>query len=79
MAFDALSVDGMDLSSLPLVERRSRLLSSVPDEADLHDGPDRHARCREDWLTNAHALHLEGVVAKKATEPYRPRTALGSR
>jgi ATP-dependent DNA ligase len=33
MAFDALSIDGTDLSSLPLVERRSRLLSSVPDEA----------------------------------------------
>jgi ATP-dependent DNA ligase len=73
MAFDALSIDGRDLASLPLVERRSQLLSILPDapgsicttvQTDIRDAA-------EEWLKNSRRLHLEGVVAKKATEPYR--------
>jgi ATP-dependent DNA ligase len=73
VAFDALSIDGEDLGSLPLGERRSRLLSIVPDapgpicttvQTDMRD-------VAEKWLRNARALHLEGVVAKKGREPYR--------
>jgi ATP-dependent DNA ligase len=73
MAFDLLNVDGEDRASLPLLQRRSGLLSFVPDKAGLicTTVQTNMRDVAEGWLTNSHALHLEGVVAKKAREPYR--------
>jgi bifunctional non-homologous end joining protein LigD len=69
-AFDALLIDGEDIRSRPLVERKRRLQALLAgagpvlrySEDFTEDGPllERHA-CR---------LGLEGVVSKRAADPY---------
>jgi ATP-dependent DNA ligase len=72
LAFDLLELKGEDLSALSLRERRSRLESTVPE-----DGPicatvqTEMLEVAEEWLEESRELHLEGVVAKRASEPYR--------
>ncbi len=71
-AFDVLHLDGEALRPLPLVERKARLLSLLPDGpaalrySDHLEGPDgpslfRHA-CR---------MGLEGIVSKRADRAYK--------
>lgn len=69
-AFDALLTDGEDISAKPLVERKRRLLA-------LLGGADPALRYSEDFtedgpLLERHAckLGLEGVVSKRAADPY---------
>lgn len=74
MLFDCLSMEGEELTSRPLAERREALetfyrgasrpdLLLSPKSLDLAD-----ARA---WLSRAGAA-LDGVVAKRRDEPYRP-------
>ena len=70
-AFDLLEVNGRDIRPLPLRERRKRL------QALLSKPQGRALRLSEDFpdavtLLEAAARHkLEGIVSKKADQPYR--------
>jgi bifunctional non-homologous end joining protein LigD len=71
-AFDLLHLDGFDISAAPLVERK-RVLAALLSEAgegalafSAHaDGDGR------DFLSEAEALGLAGIVCKRADAPYR--------
>jgi bifunctional non-homologous end joining protein LigD len=73
VAFDLLHLDGWDLKSVPLIERKAlleRLLESSP--ASIRYG----AHVTEDgnkFFAAACKLGLEGIVAKRAADPYRER------
>ncbi len=70
LAFDVLSVEGLDLRAIPLVSRKRVLSSVLPPRGPLraldhidHDGQVLLDFCR--------AHKLEGVVAKRSLSPYR--------
>ena len=70
-AFDLLELDGEDLASLPLVERKERL-------RPLFDGTDDTLRYSEHVVGSGEKLFealcaegFEGVVSKQADAPYR--------
>jgi ATP-dependent DNA ligase len=71
--FDLLFIDGADLRSLPLVERKERLKTLLADapsclpftDHQLGRGPAFHR------LACEHGL--EGIVSKRANAPYEPR------
>lgn len=69
-AFDALLVGGVDLTGLPLVERRRRLRSMVAGSRVLlsEDLPGTAAQV----ITAIKALGLEGVIAKRKDSRYVP-------
>ncbi|MER9233755.1 DNA ligase D [Mesorhizobium sp. M0622] len=71
--FDLLRLDGEDIRSEPLVERKERLRSLLAEEAE-----DSTLRFSEHFaepgkimLEHACRLGLEGVVSKRADAPYR--------
>ena len=70
-AFDLLELDGAPLLDEPLVERKKKL-------RDLLDGRVRAVRFSESFddgdalLEAAREQGLEGIVAKRASSPYRP-------
>ncbi len=80
VAFDILAEGGRDLCGLPLSERKSRLHALLP--APVHDGALRvldHVTGDSRPLLAFCAEHdLEGVVAKRASSPYRPGPARSS-
>ncbi len=70
MAFDLLRLDGLDITSLPLAQRRSAL------ESIWRDGPAQslsatYADGAALWAATAEE-GLEGVVSKRLDSPYRP-------
>lgn len=69
-AFDLLSLDGEDLTGLPLIERKARLRGLIPQGGKLIHYSD-HIRGNGERLLNTFcARGLEGVISKKADEPY---------
>ena len=74
LAFDLLALDGRDLRSEPLLERK-RLLRDLLGQAPP-DSPLRFADHVEgrgaDFLAAACGLGLEGAVSKRGDAPYRP-------
>lgn len=70
-AFDLLWLNGRDLRSLPLFERKAELKTLVPDTSrgpilfsdDLDQGG-------TELLAHAKKLHLEGIVSKRRDKPY---------
>src|SRR5687767_2844528 len=75
-AFDLLHIDGRDLTSLPLFERKRALAkilrgSRVPFSADLQGTP-------EQIVASIKALDLEGVVAKRRDSRYEPANRSGA-
>jgi bifunctional non-homologous end joining protein LigD len=73
-AFDALWVNGKDLRALPL-ERRKRALHKLvwATSTALSQVFSVEERGR-DLYAAAERLDLEGIVAKRKTDPYRPET-----
>ena len=74
MAFDCLAAGGTMLGKAPLAERRSRLEALLAKEKEpaLNLSPatrDRNEALR--WLDRAGGA-LDGVIAKRIHEPYRP-------
>ncbi len=71
--FDLLRLDGQRLASLPLIERKARLKSLV---GRRRSGRIRYADHVEGnglaFFKQAGRLGLEGIVSKRAGEPYRP-------
>ena len=70
--FDLLRADGKRLHSLPLVERKARLKALV---GRRKTGPIRYADHVEGsgkpFFVQACRLGLEGIISKRAAEPYR--------
>jgi bifunctional non-homologous end joining protein LigD len=71
LAFDLLWLDGVPLLDLPLTERRVRLVEVLVETRDI-----RLSQVVEgagvDFFEQVKRLGLEGIVAKRATSPYRP-------
>jgi len=73
VAFDILWVDGTDLRSLPLSERRKRLQAILPEGSPIvSEALSLAGRGRELFeLMREH--DLEGIVGKRLDDPYDPR------
>jgi bifunctional non-homologous end joining protein LigD len=72
-AFDLLTLDGEDLRSLPLVERKRRLaelLEGLPAASRIRFSAHQKGRGPE-RLRTACARGLEGILSKRADAPYR--------
>jgi bifunctional non-homologous end joining protein LigD len=74
-AFDLLFVDGMDIRSLPLGERKQRLKQLLEARAKAKARSIRYVEHFEGGgdaiLQSARQLSLEGIVSKKLSAPYR--------
>ncbi|WP_114227607.1 MULTISPECIES: ATP-dependent DNA ligase [Sphingomonas] len=74
MAFDLLGLAGKNLASEPLAKRRAKLQKFVADQGspDLLLSPATERRADAlGWLALSGAA-LDGVIAKRQDEPYRP-------
>lgn len=73
-AFDLLWLDGTDLRSLPLAERKQALAELLPrDTGPLY----KTLTLEEDGralFSAAKKMDLQGIVAKRKNDPYRPAT-----
>ena len=74
VAFDLLAVEGRDIRGQPQADRRDaleRLLTRAT--PPLHLTPMTRDRATAvEWLARFEGAGLDGVIAKPATEPYRP-------
>jgi ATP-dependent DNA ligase len=74
VAFDLLGIDAEDLRGLAFGQRRQRLefiLEDVPHPVYLTPNTDDHDLA-QDWFERFEGAGLDGVVAKRVEEPYRP-------
>jgi ATP-dependent DNA ligase len=74
VAFDLLATGDEDLMARPQSERRARLEQLLADTADpvhLTPSSSQHAQA-EDWFERFEGAGLDGVIAKRAEEPYQP-------
>jgi bifunctional non-homologous end joining protein LigD len=74
VAFDLLWIDGVDLRPKPLSERRAVLRGLLPEGSPtIAEALSAEGRgCELFELMRAH--DLEGIVAKRLSDPYDPRT-----
>ncbi len=71
VAFDLLGEGADDLRSAPFAERRARLEQAVGDGASIHLTPlTTDPGTASDWFSRFEGAGLDGVVAKRAGEPY---------
>lgn len=71
-AFDLLYLDGHDLRSLPLEERKARLAVLVPAGTAGHLRLSEHLDADGAAMAkSAQALGLEGIISKRRDRPYR--------
>jgi DNA ligase D-like protein (predicted ligase) len=69
--FDAVVVDGRDITDLPLRRRKSLLRAAVTAGGPVRLSPHRNGAGAE-LLADACARGWEGLIAKRADAPYRP-------
>jgi DNA ligase D-like protein (predicted ligase) len=69
--FDAVVVDGHDITALPLRRRKSLLRAAVTAGGPIRLSPHRNGAGAE-LLADACARGWEGLIAKRADAPYRP-------
>jgi len=69
-AFDLLAFEEFDLRPLPLARRKQLMMEVVPKLGPLRS-LDHIERDGEAFLQQVTAMGLEGIVAKKATSPYK--------
>ena len=69
-AFDFIAFEDLDLRKLPLLKRKEFLSEIVPKLGPVRT-LDHIEREGEAFLDQVAALGLEGIIAKKADEPYR--------
>jgi len=74
--FDLLHLDGRDLTTTPLIERKDLLKGLLPRNRDPKSAAS--LRYSDHWIGKGEALFdkacamsLEGIIAKKKNEPYR--------
>ena len=74
VAWDLLAVGDEDLRERPLAQRRERLESVLAGAAaPLHLSPaTRNREVAQDWFRRFEGAGLDGVMAKRLDEPYRP-------
>lgn len=74
VAWDLLAIDDEDLRTLPLATRRARLDQVLLEaEPPLHLSPATRDRgLAMDWFRRFEGAGLDGVMAKRLEEPYRP-------
>jgi ATP-dependent DNA ligase len=74
VAWDLLAIDGEDLREVPLRLRRERLEKLLHGAASpVHLSPATRDRAlAEDWFRRFEGAGLDGVMAKRLEEPYRP-------
>jgi ATP-dependent DNA ligase len=74
VAWDLLALDDADLREQPLEVRRQRLERVLADASPpLHISPATRDRAvAEDWFQRFEGAGLDGVMAKRLDEPYRP-------
>jgi bifunctional non-homologous end joining protein LigD len=70
-AFDILWLEGENLMSLPLTERREKLAAIVPEKGLIRVSETFDAKGTE-LFGLASKLHLEGIIAKKRNSVYLP-------
>jgi bifunctional non-homologous end joining protein LigD len=68
--FDLLGLGDLDARSLPLVQRKTLLRELLPQAGPLRYA-DHIERAGEAFYASVEAMGLEGIVAKKASGPYR--------
>jgi ATP-dependent DNA ligase len=73
-AFDALWVNGRDLRSLPLTRRKRALMGLVPATTAVVSQVFSIEERGRDLFDAAERLDLDGIVAKRKADPYRPET-----
>ena len=73
VAFDLLWLDGADLRSLPLQERRKRLQAILPEASPILSEPVLVVGKGCELFELMVANDLEGIVAKRLADPYEPR------
>ncbi|QZY51776.1 ATP-dependent DNA ligase [Leucobacter tenebrionis] len=72
LVFDVLSINGRDCRALPYRQRRELIEALVEEDADVPVAlPDVFAGEARDAAETSRGLHLEGVMAKRWTSPYR--------
>ncbi len=69
--FDLLELNGKDLTSLPLLERKELLLKALP-KGDLVKYCDHISTRGKDFFAAAQAQDLEGIIAKRKDSTYHP-------
>jgi ATP-dependent DNA ligase len=74
VAWDLLALGDEDLREAPLSERRERLERALAGDApSVHLSPATRDRVvAEDWFRRFEGAGLDGVMAKRLDEPYRP-------
>lgn len=75
-AFDILFLDGADLRDLPLVERKQRLAPLLPG-SELIRYSDHLSGATAELIEHACRLGAEGLIAKRADQPYRSGRSTG--
>jgi bifunctional non-homologous end joining protein LigD len=73
VAFDILWLDGTDLRSLPLGERRKRLQAILPVKSPIIAEPLSVTGRGRELFELMCSNDLEGIVAKRLDDPYEPR------
>ena len=73
-AFDALWLNGKDLRGLPLTRRKRALTGVVPATTTVVSQVFSIEERGRDLFDAAERLDLEGIVAKRKADPYRPET-----
>jgi bifunctional non-homologous end joining protein LigD len=73
-AFDVLWKDGKDLRGQPLRERKRALERLIPSSTSVLSRVHAVEERGRDLYRAATRLDLEGIVAKRAADPYRPGT-----
>ena len=72
-AFDLLHLDGRDMTTAPLIERKqalAELLEELPKDSAVKFSEHFETEGAT-LLKHACSLHLEGIVSKRADAPYR--------
>jgi len=74
VAWDLLAIGDEDLREKPLAERRERLEEALTGAAQpVHLSPATRDRAlAEDWFRRFEGAGLDGVMAKRLDEPYKP-------
>jgi bifunctional non-homologous end joining protein LigD len=73
-AFDALWVEGKDLRPLLLTRRKQMLTGLVPATTTVLSQVFSIAERGRDLFAAVERLDMEGIVAKRKADPYRPET-----
>jgi ATP-dependent DNA ligase len=70
--FDLLHLDGEDLMTRPLIDRKERLAALLADVASPLHYCDHQIGHGREFHKQACAMSLEGIVSKRADAPYTP-------